>query len=320
MGRGSFQQPRPSPRALIAFPARAATRQSAHHTAGKRTTRSPGALPCRNSPHRPAGICPTAAIRRSCPAPAADNHSILRLSGNSCAPVCVPFASVVHFSGLPSLRFGRSAAMRPPFLLTSLVCLFVSACGQSQPAPVVETLAPAPVITATEQAPPRTDVASIPAEAPNAESALLEEPAETTAVAVTQAEADEQSLSESKQSESSAPARNFVVGEAFQHQNLSIFPVTSRVPLSGDRFITLDDGLRDGTVEVFEKRVDVNAVIGADDLQRVDPIRDQSPQARSQTPSPQSAARRTARAPGSAQVNQLMVVNRADKPLYLMPG
>lgn len=43
-----------------------------------------------------------------------------------------------------------------------------------------------------------------------------------------------------------------VVGEPIRYENLTIFPVTSPEARSDDRFITLDEGLRAGTVEIFE--------------------------------------------------------------------
>jgi hypothetical protein len=43
---------------------------------------------------------------------------------------------------------------------------------------------------------------------------------------------------------------DWLVGKPLRHANLTIFPVSSRVPKNEDRFITLDAGLKAGTVEV----------------------------------------------------------------------
>ncbi len=51
---------------------------------------------------------------------------------------------------------------------------------------------------------------------------------------------------------STPQASDFVVGEPIRHGNLTIFPVTARTPRDADRFITLDEGLKAGTVTIFE--------------------------------------------------------------------
>jgi hypothetical protein len=43
-----------------------------------------------------------------------------------------------------------------------------------------------------------------------------------------------------------------VIGEQFSYDNLTIFPVTSKMTRSSDAYTTLDQGLKDGTVEVHE--------------------------------------------------------------------
>jgi len=48
-------------------------------------------------------------------------------------------------------------------------------------------------------------------------------------------------------------ANDLVVGEPLRFQNLAIFPVFSQSQRHDDRFITLDEGLKDGSVEIFEK-------------------------------------------------------------------
>ncbi|MEK6235227.1 MAG: hypothetical protein N2C14_10970 [Planctomycetales bacterium] len=45
---------------------------------------------------------------------------------------------------------------------------------------------------------------------------------------------------------------DFIIGEPVAHLNLTIFPVSSRKPQNADEYITLDEGLKSGQVEVFE--------------------------------------------------------------------
>ncbi|HUG93855.1 MAG TPA: DUF6569 family protein [Planctomycetaceae bacterium] len=105
------------------------------------------------------------------------------------------------------------------------------------------------------------------------------------------------------------------VGEPWRHANLSIFPVLSDAPRTADRFITLDEGLAAGTVDVFEVGSDgqpVANLVGEQGL-----TLENGPDA----PEAQVAANVEPFDGGSAaQVNRLMVVNRSGKPLYLMPG
>jgi hypothetical protein len=53
---------------------------------------------------------------------------------------------------------------------------------------------------------------------------------------------------------------DFVIGDPVRFQNLTVFPVASRLPRNEDRYLTLDEGLKAGTVQVFE----VGAEPGAD--------------------------------------------------------
>jgi hypothetical protein len=45
---------------------------------------------------------------------------------------------------------------------------------------------------------------------------------------------------------------DYLIGEPIRYQNLTVFPVSSREPRTEDRFITLDEGLKAGTVEIRE--------------------------------------------------------------------
>ena len=46
--------------------------------------------------------------------------------------------------------------------------------------------------------------------------------------------------------------KEFVVAEPVGHLNLAIFPIVSVIPVEQDRFVTLDEGFKAGTVQVFE--------------------------------------------------------------------
>lgn len=75
-----------------------------------------------------------------------------------------------------------------------------------------------------------------------------------------------------------------IIGDPITHGNLTIFPVSSKAPRSDDRFITLDEAVKAGTVEIHERGA---AAVGGR---------------------------------GGNSVNQLMVINNSNRPLYLMPG
>ena len=49
----------------------------------------------------------------------------------------------------------------------------------------------------------------------------------------------------------------FFIGEAISHENLTIFPISSKTPKNEDRFITLDEGLAAGTVKIIAVRHDI---------------------------------------------------------------
>ena len=62
----------------------------------------------------------------------------------------------------------------------------------------------------------------------------------------------------------------FVVGDPVRFQNLTVFPVASKVPKSEDRYLTLDEGLKAGLVQegkgqqaVWAKVGEANASSGA---------------------------------------------------------
>lgn len=92
------------------------------------------------------------------------------------------------------------------------------------------------------------------------------------------------------------------VGHPIVHENLAIFPVTSDAPVATDDFITLDEGLRAGTVTVTE--------LGATGGSRL--AVHQRPNAR--------ANRIPQHRGDGAQVNQLALTNKSGKKLVLIAG
>lgn len=123
----------------------------------------------------------------------------------------------------------------------------------------------------------------------------------------------------------SAQVGDFTVGAPLRHGNLTIFPVLSKTAREMDRFITLEEGLQAGTVEVLE--VGANSTTERD-ATVIDPepasAPAQPPIANADLQSNAPIQQDALAPPGSGQagneVNRLMVVNRSDKPLYLMPG
>ncbi|HEX4000152.1 MAG TPA: DUF6569 family protein [Pirellulales bacterium] len=95
-----------------------------------------------------------------------------------------------------------------------------------------------------------------------------------------------------------APATgDLTVGEPIHYANLTIFPLASRTPRTENRFTTLDEGLKAGTVKVMEIDAQGAAVANA---AGADPFGGQGSR--------------------GADVNHLALVNHSKKPLYLMPG
>jgi hypothetical protein len=108
----------------------------------------------------------------------------------------------------------------------------------------------------------------------------------------------------------SSEALDALVGEPLHYGNLTVFPVQARSARTADRFITLEEGLRAGTVEIRETGMPHAANGAAYDVE----------------PADQGEGERSLDeiAPVDFEfdndVNRLVVVNRSDKPLYLMPG
>ncbi|MCE9556113.1 MAG: hypothetical protein K8T91_22420 [Planctomycetes bacterium] len=111
------------------------------------------------------------------------------------------------------------------------------------------------------------------------------------------------------------PYGDLIIGEPIVYKNLTIVPVSSKVPKTADRFITPDEGLRSGKVKIVE--------VGAEAAPAAPAARHapaQQQQGRQQARQPQAPAQQAQPQPESAEVNRLMVINSSDKPLYLMPG
>lgn len=103
-------------------------------------------------------------------------------------------------------------------------------------------------------------------------------------------------------SEEDAVARSggFIIGEPLRYENLAVFPVRTQVVKNDDRFITLDEGLKAGTVEIMEVGARPSANVSAESTDD-DPFADVGDQV-------------------TGDVNHVHVLNKSDKPLYLMPG
>lgn len=128
----------------------------------------------------------------------------------------------------------------------------------------------------------------------------------------------------------------FVLHAPLVHENLAVFPVSLAVPNLADRFITLDEGLKNGTIEVFElsrsestagqdqaaetesaSDARQEALSDQNDIPEVaaDPAANQSPVQMNVQQSLQQSLQQSGNS-----VNQVYVRNRSDRPLYLMPG
>lgn len=136
-----------------------------------------------------------------------------------------------------------------------------------------------------------------------------------------------------------------VVCEPVVHGNLTIFPVASSELRSQDRFITLDEGLRSRMVEIYEVGAypEPDAIrpepTPAEDAPSPDDDREAESRRAESEPTPQSTTESAASSPVEDQieqnddpfseddssddgndVNRLLVLNRSERPLYLMPG
>ncbi|MCH7688800.1 MAG: hypothetical protein IH899_19315 [Planctomycetes bacterium] len=113
--------------------------------------------------------------------------------------------------------------------------------------------------------------------------------------------------------------QSLVVSKPLRYGNLLIFPVSSKVSKNQDRFVTLDEGLKTGTVEIFEIGADGNRVNNAQNEPGESQQRVADTEVQNQLQDLVQQVR-TASMDVDAEVNRLMVVNKSGKPLYLMPG
>ena len=165
------------------------------------------------------------------------------------------------------------------------------------------------------------------------------QPAKPAARPVAKAKMREQSGDSVKPHEALPGARSavgsgdFLIAEPLQYKNLTVFPILSKTAKNDDRFITLDEGFKTQRVEVME--------VGARPVNRPadqvandpfgdapnDPFADDHDVAAVNRPprSSQQASSESVQNYGDSlaidgDVNHLLVMNKSDKPLYLMPG
>lgn len=103
------------------------------------------------------------------------------------------------------------------------------------------------------------------------------------------------------------PSAEFVIGAPLVYRNLAVFPVSSKTAKKQDRFITLDEALKQGTVQILEKGAANAASTESTNSTRARPAGDDL------------FGNQNSNSQGNA-VNEVVVVNNSSKPLYLMPG
>lgn len=132
------------------------------------------------------------------------------------------------------------------------------------------------------------------------------------------------------------PLDDFVVGKGVVHGNLTIFPVISKKPRLDDRFITLDEGLKSGMIEITEVSVASSSSTPMNAANPEIAVANQRPAASNDVPAQTESNELTLQvgdnddlnlafgqqsaAVSGNDVNRLMVLNKSDRPLYLMPG
>jgi hypothetical protein len=117
-----------------------------------------------------------------------------------------------------------------------------------------------------------------------------------------------------------APTGEYVLGAPISHENLTIFPVISMTPRLEDRFVTLEEGLKDGTVEIVE--MGARAAAALNDLRARQTAQNTTESAEKSDNDDEEEVNEEAIAQLLAgnDVNRLTVINRGTKPVYLMPG
>jgi len=112
-----------------------------------------------------------------------------------------------------------------------------------------------------------------------------------------------------------ATVGDFIIAAPVSHGNVTVYPVLSRSPRTEDRVITLNEGLKAGTVEILEMGARPGNIRQEEDAsQRSDAAAqpDGNPE--------QSGDGNSEEFDEGDNVNRLLVFNRSAKPLYLMPG
>ncbi len=126
-----------------------------------------------------------------------------------------------------------------------------------------------------------------------------------------------------KNSPASFSIADYRIGEPIAHGNLTVFPILSKTPRNDDRYITLDEGLKSGEVKIFE--TGAAAAAAAENSAPANPSNGQqnSRQANRSQPNANRGNNRSQSNDDTqvgGNVNQLVLLNRSRKPLYLMPG
>jgi hypothetical protein len=121
-------------------------------------------------------------------------------------------------------------------------------------------------------------------------------------------------------SEPTTLPNDFVVSKPVQHGNLMIFPVLSRSIRAEDRFITLDEGLKAGTVEILEMGARAHVYPKLDNDLQAALSRADDDQAEVENDAAEQEPAYDDSFFVDNDVNHLMVINSSGKPLYLMPG
>ncbi|MEK6236532.1 MAG: hypothetical protein N2C14_17635 [Planctomycetales bacterium] len=190
------------------------------------------------------------------------------------------------------------------------VCLLVLGCQQTEP-PTTSTNNTTETESATATETDRVEPADQFARESSASSSSSKAASDSVDQAARESESPEQSAppepidpgkttgkDEDGLAKAPGAVGDFIIAEPLRHGNLTIFPILSAKPKNQDRFITLREGLESGKVEIFE--VGAAPIAGEEsDDQPEEPV--DSPEVQ-------------------GDVNMLMVLNRSETPLYLLPG
>ncbi|MHC4180506.1 MAG: ARPP-1 family domain-containing protein, partial [Planctomycetota bacterium] len=134
------------------------------------------------------------------------------------------------------------------------------------------------------------------------------------------AKPDSQAPQASKSTET-AELGGFMIAAPVRYQNLAIFPVLSKVPKNEDPYITLEEGLKAGTVQVFEVGADGAAINPPPDVPPEEETQEGPGQEEvEETPDQEAIPELPQPDQVAGDVNRLMVLNTSGRPLYLMPG